>query len=144
LTNRRSGYPSKWHGTAKGAQVPKRILIVDDSPVIRKTLHQTLERQDDWEICGEAANGREGIEKALRLKPDVIVLDLAMPVMNGLDTARELTRRLPSLPLLMFTNFETARLKQEAISAGVSALVSKTESVEVLISGLRALLGRVS
>jgi DNA-binding NarL/FixJ family response regulator len=124
--------------------VPKRILIVDDSPVIRKTLHQTLERQDDWEICGEAANGREGIEKALRLKPDVIVLDLAMPVMNGLDAARELTRRLPSLPLLMFTNFETARLKQEAISAGVSALVSKTESVEVLISGLRALLGRVS
>ena len=124
--------------------MPKRILIVDDSPVIRKTLHQTLERQDDWEICGEAANGREGIEKALRLKPDVIVLDLAMPVMNGLDAARELTRRLPSLPLLMFTNFETARLKQEAISAGVSALVSKTESVEVLISGLRALLGRVS
>ena len=124
--------------------MPKRILIVDDSPVIRKTLHQTLERQDDWEICGEAANGREGIEKAVRLKPDVIVLDLAMPVMNGLDAARELTRRLPSLPLLMFTNFETARLKQEAISAGVSALVSKTESVEVLISGLRALLGRVS
>ena len=124
--------------------MPKRILIVDDSPVIRKTLHQTLERQDDWEICGEAANGRDGIEKALRLKPDVIVLDLAMPVMNGLDAARELTRRLPSLPLLMFTNFETARLKQEAISAGVSALVSKTESVEVLISGLRALLGRVS
>jgi len=124
--------------------VPKRILIVDDSPVIRKTLHQTLERQDDWEICGEAANGREGIEKALRLKPDVIVLDLAMPVMNGLDAARELTRRLPSLPLLMFTNFETARLKQEALSAGVRTLVSKSESVGVLINGLRALLGRVS
>jgi DNA-binding NarL/FixJ family response regulator len=124
--------------------MPKRILIVDDSPVIRKTLHQTLERQDDWEICGEAANGREGIEKAVRLKPDVIVLDLAMPVMNGLDAARELTRLVPWVPLLMFTNFETARLKQEALSAGVSTLVLKSESIEFLISGLRALLGRVA
>jgi DNA-binding NarL/FixJ family response regulator len=131
-------------GTAKGAQVPKRILIVDDSPVIRKTLHQTLERQDDWEICGEAANGREGIEKALRLKPDVIVLDLAMPVMNGLDAARELTHLLPWVPLLMFTTFETPHLKHEARSAGVSTIVSKSESIEVLISGLRALLGHVS
>jgi DNA-binding NarL/FixJ family response regulator len=125
-------------------RVPKYILIVDDSPVIRKTLRRIFESQDGWEICGEAANGREGIEMALRFKPDVIVLDLAMPVMNGLDAARELTRLLPSLPLLMFTNFETARLKQEAISAGVSALVSKTESVEVLISRLRALLVHVS
>ena len=124
--------------------VPKYILIVDDSPVVRKTLRQTLEGQDDWEICGEAANGREGIEKALRFKPDVIVLDLAMPVMNGLDAARELTRLAPSVPLLMFTNFETARLKQEALSAGVRTLVSKSESVGVLINGLRALLGRVS
>jgi DNA-binding NarL/FixJ family response regulator len=124
--------------------VPKYILIVDDSAIIRKTLRATLEQQGGWEVCGEAANGREGIEKALRLKPDVIVLDLAMPVMNGLDAARELTRLLPSVPLLMFTNFETARLKQEALSAGISTLVSKSESVGVLISGLQALLGRVA
>jgi DNA-binding NarL/FixJ family response regulator len=124
--------------------MPKRILIVDDSAIIRKTLRETLERQDGWEVCGEAANGREGIEKALRLKPDVIVLDLAMPVMNGLDAARELTRLVPWVPLLMFTNFETPRLKQEALSAGVSTLVSKSESVGVLISGLQALLGRVA
>jgi len=102
--------------------VPKRILIVDDSPVIRKTLRETLADQDGWEICGEAANGREAIQKAQQLKPDVIVLDLSMPVMNGLDAARELTRLAPSVPLLMFTNFETARLKQEALSAGVRTL----------------------
>ena len=123
--------------------MPKRILIVDDSPVIRKTLRETLADQDGWEICGEAANGREAIQKAQQLKPDVIVLDLSMPVMNGLDAARELTRLAPSVPLLMFTNFETARLKQEALSAGVRTLVSKSESVGVLINGLRALLGRV-
>ena len=124
--------------------MPKRILIVDDSPVIRKTLRETLADQDGWEICGEAANGREAIQKAQQLKPDVIVLDLSMPVMNGLDAARELARLAPSVPLLMFTNFETARLKQEALSAGVRTLVSKSESVGVLINGLRALLGRVS
>ena len=112
--------------------MPKRILIVDDSPVIRKTLRETLADQDGWEICGEAANGREAIQKAQQLKPDVIVLDLSMPVMNGLDAARELTRLAPSVPLLMFTNFETARLKQEALSAGVRTLVSKSESVGVL------------
>jgi chemotaxis response regulator CheB len=65
--------------------VPKHFLIIDDSPIMRKTLRQALERQAGWEVCGEAADGREGIEKAQQLKPDLIVLDLAMPVMNGLE-----------------------------------------------------------
>jgi DNA-binding NarL/FixJ family response regulator len=124
--------------------VPKRILIVDDSPVVRKTLHQTLERQDDWEICGEAANGREGIEKALRLKPDVIVLDLAMPVMNGLQAARELTRLLPSVPLIMFTSYQTAQLKQEALSAGIRVIVSKSGLIGTLVGSIQALLEPVA
>jgi DNA-binding NarL/FixJ family response regulator len=63
---------------------------VDDSPVVRNTLRQTLERQRGWEVCGEAADGREAIEKAQQLKPDLVVLDLSMPVMNGLEAAREL------------------------------------------------------
>lgn len=84
--------------------MPKRILIVDDSAVLRKTLRQTLERHDGWEVCGEAANGREGVEKAQRLKPDLILLDSSMPALNGLEAARQLKRLLPSVPLLMFTN----------------------------------------
>lgn len=62
----------------------KRILIVDDSPLIRRTLRTLLEQQTDWAVCGEAEDGRDGIEKAQRLHPDLIVIDLVMPVMNGI------------------------------------------------------------
>jgi DNA-binding NarL/FixJ family response regulator len=124
--------------------VPKRILIVDDNDVVRKIVRGILEEEDGWEVCGETANGREAIEKARQLTPDVIVLDLAMPVMDGLQAARELTQILPAVPLLMFTNFESTCLKQEALSAGISALVSKSESIRVLINRLRTLLWRVA
>ena len=124
--------------------MPKRILIVDDNDVVRKIVRGILEEEDGWEVCGEAANGREAIEKARQLTPDVIVLDLAMPVMDGLQAARELTKILPAVPLLMFTNFESTCLKQEALSAGISALVSKSESIRVLINRLRTLLWRVA
>jgi DNA-binding NarL/FixJ family response regulator len=107
--------------------VGKWILIVDDNPVIRKTLRQTLEQQEGWGVSDEAADGREAIEKAQRLKPDLVVLDLSMPVMNGLEAARELRRLFPSLPLVMFTTFNTPKLSDEALSAGVRAVVSKSE-----------------
>ena len=94
-------------GAGKVFKVPKCILIVDDNPVIRKSLRRTLERNKGWEVCGEAANGREAVAKAQQLKPDLVVLDLSMPVMNGLEAARELKRLLPSMPLLLFTNYGT-------------------------------------
>ncbi len=124
--------------------MPMRLLIVDDSPALRKALRATLDSHDDWQVCGEASNGREGIEKAQQLKPDLIVLDLAMPVMNGLDAARELTHLLPSVPLVMYTSYETAHLKREVLSAGVRGIVSKHESAEVLVSSIQALLDPVS
>jgi len=121
-----------------------RLLIVDDSPALRKALRATLDSHDDWQVCGEASNGREGIEKAQQLKPDLIVLDLAMPVMNGLEAAHELTRLLPSVPLVMYTSYETTHLKREVLSAGVRAIVSKHEPAEVLVSSIHALLIPVS
>jgi DNA-binding NarL/FixJ family response regulator len=127
----------------RSLQVPKRILIVDDSAVIREALRELLEEQNGWEVCGEAANGREGIDKAQQLEPDVIVLDLSMPVMNGLEAARELTRLLPSVPLLMWTDFQTANLTRKALSAGVRTVVSKSES-DGLVHSIQALLNSVS
>ena len=121
----------------------KYILIVDDSPTIRKPLRQTLEREDAWEVCGEAADGREAIERAQLLNPDVVVLDLSMPVMNGLEAARELKRTSPSLPLVMFTDFNLPQLTNEALSAGVSAVVSKSEAAG-LVDEIQALLESVS
>ena len=120
--------------------VTKSILIVDDSPVLRKTLRQTLERHKGWKVCGEAADGVEGIAKAQELKPDLVLLDFSMPVMNGLVAARELKRLLPSVPVLMFTNYGTDYLEKEALSAGVRAVVSKSDSVE-LVSSIQRLLG---
>jgi len=124
--------------------VPKRLLIVDDSPIIRKMLRETFELQEGWEVCGEAADGREGVEKAQQLKADLIVLDLSMPVMNGLEAARELSRLLPSVPVLLYTNYETPQLKQEALSDGVRAVVSKSESVGALVSRIQDLLAAVA
>jgi DNA-binding NarL/FixJ family response regulator len=124
--------------------VPKHFLIVDDSPIIRKLLRETFELQEGWEICGEATDGREGVEKAQQLKPDLIVLDVSMPVMNGLEAARELTRLLPWVPVLMYTSFETAHLKREALSAAVRTIVSKSESLEALVSSIQGLLAPVS
>jgi len=124
--------------------VPKRLLIVDDSPIIRKMLRETFELQEGWEVCGEAVDGREGVEKAQQLKADLIVLDLSMPVMNGLEAARELSRLLPSVPVLLYTNYETPQLKQEALSAGVRAVVSKSESVGALVSSIQDLLAAVA
>jgi DNA-binding NarL/FixJ family response regulator len=124
----------------QGGHVSKHILIVDDSALIRRIIRETLEQQNGWEVSGEAANGREAIEKAQELRPDLIVLDLAMPVMNGLEAARALKRLLPRVPVLMFTNFDAAPLKREALAAGIRAVVSKSGSLESLVSAIQGLL----
>jgi two-component system chemotaxis response regulator CheY len=116
----------------------KNILIVDDSPSVRKTLRQALE-VSGWE-CSEAVNGKDGIEKAGQLIPSLVILDLSMPVMNGLQAARELRRLFPGLPLVMFTSFETAHLTREAMDAGVTSLFSKSEPVRNLICAIQSLL----
>ena len=115
------------------------ILIVDDSAVIRRTLRSCFEQNIAWKVCGEAANGREAIEKAQQLRPDLIVLDLSMPILNGLEAAHELRRISPSVPLLLFTSFKTPNLEQEAVAAGCSAVISKSE-LPLLLSSIHRLL----
>ena len=117
----------------------KHILTGDDSPLIRQTLRRFLEKEDSWEVVGEAANGREAVEKAQELKPDLVVLDLSMPVMNGIQAAHELKRLLPSMPTVMFTNVAGSNFAEMAYSAGVSAVVSKSEP-SMLITRIRDLL----
>ena len=79
----------------------KTILIVDDNFYIRREVGKLFKREEGFEICGEAENGKEAIAKALKLHPDLIVLDLSMPIMNGLDAARELKQVMPTVPLIM-------------------------------------------
>jgi chemotaxis response regulator CheB len=85
--------------------MPVGILIVDDNAAIRSLLRDALQREVGWRVCGEAENGQDAVEKAKRLRPDVIVLDLSMPVMNGLEAGRTLTEALPAVPLVLFTSF---------------------------------------
>jgi len=120
------------------------ILIVDDNAVIRRTLRTVLQQEPEWIVCGEAENGREGIEKALQLQPNVVVIDLIMPVMNGIEATRVLKRLLPATPLVMFTTFADDFLSKEAVAAGVDALVPKSEGAKTLIQSIKALASNAS
>jgi DNA-binding NarL/FixJ family response regulator len=116
-----------------------RILIVDDSAIIRRTLRALLEERS-WAVCGEAENGCEGIDKAQELKPDLIVIDLAMPLLNGIDASRMLKRLLPATPIVMLTTFTDDHIKAAALAAGVQAVVNKSEGATTLIGSIQQLL----
>jgi DNA-binding NarL/FixJ family response regulator len=117
----------------------KRVLIVDDHLAMRRAVTRVLESQPNVEVCGEAENGRIAIDQARKLKPDLIVLDLSMPVMNGLEAARILRAMMPSTPILMYTSFATSNLAAEALAAGVSKVSTKS-SPPALINDLQMLL----
>ena len=114
------------------------VLIADDKPLIRQGLSELFQMEEDFEVCGDAENGREAVEKARELHPDLILLDLSMPVMNGLEAARVLKRVMPEVPVIMFSAYGDS-FENEARSAGVSALVSKSEDMSVLLGKARNL-----
>ena len=117
-----------------------KILIVDDSALIRHSVRACIERNTDWEVCGEAENGRVAIEKVRQLHPDVVLLDLQMPVMNGIDAAREIVRIEPPPTMLMVTLHDSRRLTEEARAVGIKEVLSKTDAIaDHLISSLSEL-----
>jgi DNA-binding NarL/FixJ family response regulator len=118
----------------------KRVLLVDDNTAIRRALVQSFDSEPDFDVCGEAENGQQAIEIAEKLGPDLIVMDLSMPVMNGIEAARILKRIMPAVPLIMFSGHSDLFSRMEAQSAGISALVSKSEQVSVLVDKARSLL----
>lgn len=107
----------------------KRILVADDNPMIRKMLCQLFEREEDYDICAEAENGQEAIDLALQLRPDLIILDFAMPILNGLDAARKLRKIMPGVPIILFTQHA-----QNAITVLdiVDRIVSKADAVGLM------------
>jgi two-component system, chemotaxis family, chemotaxis protein CheY len=109
----------------------KRVLIVDDHATVRGMIRSRFE-SEGFEVC-DAANGAEAVNKAQEVKPDLVILDLAMPVMNGLEAARILKRLAPEVPLLMFTNTGGSGLEQEARSSGISAVFSKSDGAEAVL-----------
>lgn len=116
----------------------KSVLIADDQEVIRHMLCLLFATQDDFEVCGEAENGQEAVEMAQILRPDIIMLDLSMPVMNGIEAACELKRLMPMTPIIVFSEYSSVFSEREARKTGVAALVSKTEALSVLVEKARA------
>lgn len=118
----------------------KRIMVADDNPAVRRALRNILELKQDWKVLGEAVNGRDAIEQAQKLHPDLIVLDVSMPVMNGLDAARVLSAIMPLVPVILCSLHTNEVLQKEAAAAGVSAVVSKAQNMQVLVNKAKELL----
>ncbi len=109
----------------------RSVLVVDDNPLVRQAVCELFTREGDFDVCGEAENGREAIEKAQLLRPNLIVTDLSMPVMNGLEETRALKKLMPAIPVIIFTAHSDPFVEKEVRAAGVSAVVSKSEAVSV-------------
>jgi len=116
----------------------RSVLIVDDNNLVRRLLRSWLEQHSEWNVCGEAENGKLAVERVEELHPEIVILDLQMPVMNGLDAAREIKRLAPNTALIMFTAHASYQLVREARTRGVTEVISKGDILgEHLLSALR-------
>ena len=116
-----------------------RILVIDDGDSVRDVIGVFLENAG-FEVCGEGADGVEGIEQAKRLKPDLVVLDLAMPRMNGVEAALILSQTMPNLPVIMLTMYENMVGPSLASAIGVKAVIDKTGGLDKLVACVHSLL----
>jgi two-component system response regulator NreC len=118
---------------------PLRILIADDHDVMRQGTRSVVERQPDWEVCGVASNGRDAVAQATDLKPDIVIMDMTMPELNGIDAAVQIKRRLPRTEILIFTAHESDDLIRDAFQAGVKSFILKSEAHQLLVEAIESL-----
>lgn len=122
-----------------------RILLADDHPVFRLGVSTLIRSHAGWEVCGEAADGREAVTKCAQLKPDLLVLDICMPNLNGLDAARQILKHNPDQKILVLTNVESDEVIRGCLQAGVRGWVLKSDRVDELAAAIEALqMGRSS
>lgn len=119
--------------------MPKRILIADDHQVILRGVRALLRANPGWEICGEAVDGREAVTKAIELRPDLVVLDYAMPSLDGLSAAKEIHQLLPTVPIVLHTLYGTTEVELAANRYGIRRVVGKAKR-GALISAVEELL----
>jgi DNA-binding NarL/FixJ family response regulator len=118
---------------------PLSILIADDHAVVRAGLRTLLESRTRWRVCAEAADGRDAVEKAVQHKPHIAILDIGMPLLNGVETARQIRKASPSTEILILTMHESDDLVQQVVEAGARGYILKDDADRVLLDAVQAL-----
>jgi DNA-binding NarL/FixJ family response regulator len=122
-----------------GFAMKLRILLADDHEIVRRGLCSLLQKHDGWEVCGEASDGAEAIAMAQQLKPDVIIVDIGMPRLNGLDTTRQLLQMDPRFKVIVLTITDSDQIIREALNAGARGFILKSDAARDLVSAVEAL-----
>ena|ERR1700722_9592319 len=117
-----------------------RILIADDHELMRRGLRSILATRPDWEVCGEAVDGSDAIEKTKMLQPDILVLDISMPRVNGLEVARAVRRDYPRTQVVILSQYDESEMRPYAIEAGARGYVSKAEASRQLLAAIESLI----
>ena len=117
-----------------------RILIADDHESMRLALRTTVTLHPQWEVCGEATDGREAVAKASQLQPDLIILDFRLPVANGIKAGSEITSSMPRIPIVMYTLYKTPELEVAAKLVGIRQVVGKEDGAKHLVSAIETAL----
>ncbi len=133
------GPGTRAHAAPRIERYPARVLIVDDNYVCRQALVEAFRREGDFSVCGEAINGRDAIRAARLLRPDLIVLDLVMPAMNGLTAAHVLKQLMPAVPLILYGSADKI-VRQRTRALGIAALISKADPQDAVANLARTLL----
>jgi len=121
-----------------------RILIADDHDIVRCGIRTLLETHSGWAVCGEARNGREAVAKVAELKPDLVVMDVAMPMLNGMDAARQILKDRPGIPILIYTLYESDELIRQVLETGARGFILKSDAAENLLLAVEALQRRAT
>src|ERR1700734_4440663 len=116
-----------------------RILLADDHEIVRRGLCSLLQKHEGWEVCGEASDGREAIAMAQQLKPDVVIVDIGMPHLKGLDTTRQLLQHDPNFKVIVLTITDSDQVIREALDAGARGFVLKSDAARDLVAAVEAL-----
>jgi DNA-binding NarL/FixJ family response regulator len=127
------------HCQALDDSVPRRVMLVDDHTVVRRGLRALIESVPGWEVCAEASEGHEALLIAVEMRPDIVVMDLSMPKLGGIDAAMQLRKLLPGIEVLILTMHESGPLVAQALRAGARGYLLKSESEDRLMEALEAL-----
>jgi DNA-binding NarL/FixJ family response regulator len=118
---------------------PFQILLADDHPIFRLGLRSLLSSHEGWKVCGEASDGREAVTKCWELKPDLLILDISMPELNGVDAARQILKSNPAQKILILTDVDSEKVVRDCLEVGIRGWVVKSEGIDDLITAVKAL-----